>query len=134
MQWKDEYSVGVAEIDDQHKGIIELFSVIDSAIGNRERWSEVFFKLEQLRDHARFHFAVEESLMRMHGYPKLSEHIEQHKHFLAKLDQLQMTTLSHQVTMDTIHYLRNWYGEHMMDADQDYVRYIAGNAPKTTGA
>jgi hemerythrin len=134
MQWKDEYSVGVAEIDDQHKGFIELFSVIDSAIGNRERWSEVFFKLEQLRDHARFHFAVEESLMRMHGYPKLSEHIEQHKHFLAKLDQLQMTTLSRQVTMDTIHYLRNWYAEHMRDADHDYVRYIAGNAPTTTGA
>ncbi|MBI5006478.1 MAG: hemerythrin family protein [Nitrosomonadales bacterium] len=126
MQWKDEYSVGVAEIDDQHRGFIDLFSVIDSAIGNRERWSEVFFKLEQLREHARFHFAVEESLMRIHGYPKLQEHIDLHKHFLAKLDQLQMTTLSRQVTMDTVQYLRDWYTEHMQGADRDYVRYISG--------
>lgn len=134
MQWKDEYSVGVAEIDNQHKGFIDLFSTIDNAIGNRERWSEVFFKLEQLREHARFHFAVEESLMRMHSYPNLAEHIEQHKHFLAKLDQLQMTTLSRQVTMDTIQYLRSWYAEHMKVADHDYVRYITGNPPTTGGA
>ena len=77
MQWKDEYSVGVAEIDEQHKGVIELFTVIDTAIDNREGWSDVFFKLEQLREHARFHFALEESLMRMHDYPKQAEHVDQ---------------------------------------------------------
>ena len=127
MQWKDEYAVGVAEIDDQHKGVIELFSVIDAAIDNREGWSDVFFKLEQLRDHARFHFALEVSLMRMHDYPKQAEHVELHKHFLDKLDQLQMTTLSRQVTMNTINYLSNWYADHMQTQDRDFVRYIIDN-------
>ncbi|MBU1424542.1 MAG: hemerythrin family protein [Gammaproteobacteria bacterium] len=122
MQWKDEYSVGISEIDEQHKGIVELFTVIDAAIEARESWSEVFFKLEQLRDHARFHFAVEESLMRMHGYSKQVEHAGLHKHFLAKLDQLQMTTLSRQVTMNTINYLSKWYTEHMKTQDQDFIR------------
>jgi hypothetical protein len=64
MQWKDEYPVGIAWIGDQHKGVIDLFTVIDAAIENRESWSYIFFKLEQLREHARFHFAPEESLMR----------------------------------------------------------------------
>jgi hemerythrin-like metal-binding protein len=127
MQWKDEYSVGVAEIDDQHKGVFDLFAVIDAAIDNRESWSDVFFKLEQLREHARFHFALEVSLMRMHGYPKLAEHVDQHKHFLDKLDQLQMTTLSRQVTMNTINYLSNWYVDHMKVQDRDFVRYIVDN-------
>ena len=124
MQWKDEYSVGVAEIDEQHKGVIELFTVIDTAIDNREGWSDVFFKLEQLREHARFHFALEESLMRMHDYLKHAEHVDLHKHFLGKLDQLQMTTLSRQVTMNTINYLSNWYADHMQTHDRDFVRYI----------
>ncbi|HAF45640.1 MAG TPA: hypothetical protein DCK83_12105 [Gallionellaceae bacterium] len=124
MQWEDEYSVGVAELDDQHKGIIDLFTVINAAIDSREGWSDVFFKLEKLREHARFHFAVEVSLMRMHGYSKLAEHVEQHKHFLDKLDQLQMTTLSRQVTMNTIEYLGNWYSEHMKTQDREFVRYI----------
>ncbi len=124
MQWKDEYSVGVAEIDDQHKGIIDLFTLIDTAIESRASWSDVFFKLEKLRDHARFHFALEESLMRMHSYSKREEHAEQHKHFLDKLDQLQMTTLSRQVTMNTIDYLRTWYTEHMQTLDREFVRYI----------
>ena len=124
MQWKDEYSVGVDEIDDQHKGIAELFSMIDKAFESRESWSDVFFKLERLREHARFHFAVEESLMRIHGYSKLAEHVAQHKHFLDKLDQLQMTTLSRQVTMTTLSYLSNWYMEHMKTLDRDFVRYI----------
>ena len=127
MQWKDEYSVGVAEIDDQHKGVIDLFSVIDTAIEGRKSWSDVFFKIEQLREHARFHFALEESLMRMHGYSKQAEHVEQHKHFLDKLDQLQMTTLSRQVTMNTINYLSNWYADHMQTQDRDFVRYIIDN-------
>lgn len=124
MQWKDEYSVGIAEIDDQHKGVIEQISVINAAIDNREGWSDVFFKLEKLREHARFHFALEESLMRMHGYPKQAEHVELHKHFLDKLDQLQMTTLSRQVTMNTINYVSNWYTEHMKTQDKEFVRYI----------
>jgi hemerythrin-like metal-binding protein len=124
MQWKDEYSVGVVEIDEQHKGVIELFTVIDAAIENREGWSDVFFKLEKLREHARSHFAVEESLMRMHGYPKLAEHVDLHRHFLDKLDQLQMTTLSRQVTMNTINYVSNWYTDHMKTQDKDFVRYI----------
>ena len=131
MQWKDEYSVGIVEIDDQHKGFIDLFLLIDAAIGSRERWSDVFFKLEQLRDHARFHFAVEESLMRMHGYPEQAIHADLHREFMAKLDQLQMTTLSRQVTMDTVVFLRNWYEEHMKNADQAYVRHICGNIPAT---
>ena len=124
MQWKDEYSVGVAEIDDQHKGIIDQFTVINAAIDHREGWSDVFFKLEKLREHVRFHFALEESLMRMHGYSKQAEHVNQHKHFLDKLDQLQMTTLSRQVTMNTIDYLGNWYSEHMQTQDREFVRYI----------
>jgi hemerythrin len=127
MLWQDEFSVGIAEIDDQHKGVAELFSVIDAAIENREGWSDVFFKLEQLRDHARFHFALEEALMRMHGYSKLTEHIELHKHFLNKLDQLQMTTLSRHVTMNTINYLSNWYTEHMKTQDQSFVRHLVDN-------
>jgi hemerythrin len=127
MQWKDEYSVGITEIDDQHKGIIDLFSVINAAIEAREGWSDVFFKLEQLRDHARFHFALEESLMRMHSYSKHAEHVDQHKHFLDKLDQLQMTTLSRQVTMNTIHYLSNWYTDHMQTQDREFVSYLIDN-------
>jgi len=124
MQWQDEYSVGVAEIDDQHKRIADLFTLIDTAIESRAGWSDVFFKIEQLREHARFHFALEESLMRIHGYSKLAEHVAQHKHFLDKLDQLQMTTLSRQVTMTTLSYLSNWYMEHMKTLDRDFVRYI----------
>jgi hemerythrin len=65
--------------------------------------------------------------MRMHDYPKQAEHVDQHKHFLDKLDQLQMTTLSRQVTMNTINYLSNWYAEHMKMQDRDFVRYIIDN-------
>ncbi|MBU0622355.1 MAG: hemerythrin family protein [Gammaproteobacteria bacterium] len=124
MQWMEEYAVGVDEIDEQHKGIIDLFTVINTAIAQREGWADLFFKLEKLREHARFHFAIEESLMRMHSYPKHAEHAEQHRHFLDKLDQLQMTTLSRQVTMNTIDYLANWYPEHMKTLDRDFVRYL----------
>ena len=131
MQWKDEYSVGIAEIDDQHRGIVDLFIVINAAIDHRESWSDVFFKLEQLREHARFHFAVEESLMHIHGFAKQPEHVEQHKHFLDKLDQLQMTTLSRQVTMNTIHYLRGWYTEHLKTHDKDFVRHLVDSGKVT---
>ncbi len=124
MQWKDEYSIGVAEIDEQHKGVTDLLSLIDKAIEKRESWTDIFFKLEQLREHARFHFALEEALMRMHGYPKQAEHANLHKHFLDKLDQLQMTTLSHVVTMKTIEYLSTWYADHMKTQDREFVRYI----------
>jgi hemerythrin len=65
--------------------------------------------------------------MRMHGYSKHAEHVDQHKHFLDKLDQLQMTTLSRQVTMNAIHYLSEWYADHLKTQDREFVRDIIDN-------
>lgn len=68
MEWKKEYSVGIHEIDKQHKTLIESISGIEPAVAQYDLRS-ADAALVCLADLAHAHFALEEILMRIHDYP-----------------------------------------------------------------
>jgi long-subunit acyl-CoA synthetase (AMP-forming) len=68
MKWSDEYSVGIQEIDDQHKKLISMFAAVEESIVSAGSWSDIHYGLVTLKEFARSHFLLEQALMRMSGY------------------------------------------------------------------
>ena len=68
MHWRDEYLLGIQEIDNQHKTLIGLFDAIEEAVKQGKNWTTTYFHIAELRDYARFHFACEEALMRVFNF------------------------------------------------------------------
>ena len=68
VEWSDELSVGVEEIDEQHKVLVGLVNEMHEAIHQRHGSEVVQEILAKLADYTRIHFAVEESLMRILNY------------------------------------------------------------------
>ena len=128
MHWKAEYSVGIDEIDKQHRVLLDYFSLIEDAVAAGGSWSSLHFILIQLRDYARIHFSVEETLMHMFAYPGAAEHVSLHQGFFAKLKELEQLSLTTDVTKGTVDFLHNWLLDHIMGADKGYARHIAGGA------
>ena len=128
MQWKDEYSVGIEDIDKQHRVLLDYFTLIEDSIGGGGNWSSLHFILVQLHDFARIHFAVEETLMHMFGYPGTSDHIGLHQGFFAKLKEIEQQSLKTDVTKGTVEFLHQWLLEHITVADKGYGRHIANGA------
>ncbi len=125
MQWTEEFSIGIAEIDQQHMILVDCITLIEDAVGSQARWSAVHASLGRLADFARIHFAVEESLMRILEYPEHEQHTEQHRRFSYELMALQEKSLKADVSGEMVGFLGKWLREHIDTSDRHYAEYVA---------
>lgn len=123
MEWKEEYLVGIHEIDAQHKTLTECISSIERAVAQYDRQS-ADAALARLADLAQAHFTLEESLMRILDYPRLEEHADDHKQFSVQLRTLQERSLTTDVFKDRIEALQTWWGSHVQRHDKSYALHF----------
>ncbi|HMC13097.1 MAG TPA: bacteriohemerythrin [Gallionellaceae bacterium] len=128
MEWKDEYSVGILEVDNQHKLLLRSFSVIEESLKLNQGWSSTHYAIDELIQLAHMHFSFEEALMRMYGYPGLEVHQREHQHFFAKLDDIERLSLEKHVEMEMVQFLKGWVTSHILGSDQGYTKHIFSGA------
>ena len=134
VEWSDELSVGVEEIDEQHKVLVGLVNEMHEAIHQRHGSEVVREILGKLADYTRIHFAVEESLMRILGYPGYEEHKEQHEELLAHVVELveKVDSGKTAIGFELMHFLKIWLTKHIMESDKEYGDHFlsAGASPR----
>lgn len=128
MKWSDEYSVGIREIDDQHKKLLKMFAAIEESIESAGSWSDIHYGLVTLKEFAKSHFLLEQALMRMFGYTGLASHMTTHSHFFEKLEQMEHRSLGASAKQETIEFLCDWFKNHICKTDKDYADYILSGA------
>ena len=124
MEWKEEYSVGIPEIDAQHQTLAGCIALLETAVTTQQRWSAVHSALVRLADFVRIHFAVEESLLRIHRYPEFERHVREHLEFADQVRQLQERSLRVDVSEEMVAFIQNWWHEHIMTSDKHYAAYL----------
>lgn len=134
MQWKDEYSVGIEEIDDQHKTLLELIAAFEHAVEQDAHWNTVQPLVARTREFVKFHFAVEESLMRIVGYPGYTEHRAEHEAVLEHLAALEHRVLRQETKGELKQMMRAWLFRHIINSDQPFARYALDGFPRLKGA
>ncbi len=135
LEWKDEYLLGVPEVDMQHKRIFDCFvTIAEGGLTKQDRWV-ADSSFVQLLGLLQGHFALEESLMRILGYPALERHIEEHRQFNAELHDLAQKSLrtKESVSREMIKVFQKWQREHIMKSDRHYADYFLGSARKSMG-
>ena len=134
VEWSDVLSVGIEEIDAQHKVLVGLVNEMHEAIHQRHGSEVVGDILEQLADYTRIHFAVEESLMRILGYPGYEEHKLEHEELIQHVHELQhkVETGKTSIGFELMLFLKGWLTNHIMESDQQYAEFFieAGAKPK----
>lgn len=128
-RWHDEYSVGIEEIDHQHKDLIHCISSLEQAVDKgdeKQRWSAIHYAIVQLSDYTRIHFSVEESLMHILDFPEREAHMDQHKMFVTYLRDIERKSITQDVRQDDIvSFLRNWLLTHVLSEDKKYAEFFA---------
>lgn len=126
VKWSDDLSVGIQEIDEQHKVLVNLLNDMHDAI-HQHRGTEACREiLERLARYTEIHFAVEESLMRLFDYPDYEAHKAEHEQLIKELKDLQgrMAESGHSVTFQLLHFLKLWLTKHIMESDQEYTQFF----------
>ena len=122
FEWSDGYSVGVQEIDEQHKELVGLLNQLHSAIREHHGSEASRRILDELADYTRTHFMVEESLMRVSNYPEFENHKRNHEELIAQVQALQEKLDSGQaaITFELLHFLKVWLTRHINEADKHF--------------
>ena len=128
MEWKDEYSLGILEIDNQHKLLMNSFSVIEESIKLDLGWSNTHYAIVELIKVAHMHFAFEEALMRMFGYPGSDAHKKEHQSFFDDLENIEHLALKETARIEIVDFMKNWLASHILVNDRGYANHIFSGA------
>lgn len=124
--WDDEYSIGIAEIDQQHKQIFATMQSLHQAMLAGKSGTRVEPALLELIQVSDMHFRTEEVLMAFHHFPDLENHRSEHRLITG---QLQTFLEDHRsgragLIVDMLEYLEDWQGIHVMQHDMRYRDYL----------
>ena len=122
VEWSDDLSVGIEEIDVQHQVLVRLINEMHEAIHQRHGSEVVRDVLGRLADYTKIHFAVEESLMRILGYPDYEAHKVQHEALVESMHELQhkVETGKTAIGFELMHFLKVWLTKLIMESDRQY--------------
>lgn len=116
LTWCDETMLlGVGEMDDTHKELVDLLSALDGASG-----ANFVALFDKLVGHTEEHFANESRLMNASSCPARQEHEADHRRVLAELKQFQLHMRKGRTSFAR-EYLRNrlpeWFEMHLATMD-----------------
>ncbi len=126
ITWTEDFSVGIARIDEQHKRLIQMINRLIAEPQTTTKSETVSDLLNDMTNYAFEHFATEEELMREHNYPHLEEHVAQHRAFRKKtVDFCSATMLDVEAVPETmLYYLRDWLVEHILKSDMAFKPFF----------
>jgi len=125
IEWSSALSMGIKDIDAQHKHFIGIINKTKEAVdagATREAQKKV---LDDLIGYARYHFETEEKYFEKFKYPYAQEHINEHAKLLAQVivfyDQFES---GENVSLELLSFLKAWLADHLKKHDRKYSDYF----------
>jgi len=126
LEWQNEYSVGVEEIDDQHRSLLNTINTILEEQRVRYDASKFSPALYSLIHYAYTHFATEERYLLKVHFPDLKQHVLEHIDFIMKTLSLALKVESSgdEPRLELLRYLKEWYSNHVLGTDRKYIPFL----------
>lgn len=126
LTWNDRLSVGIREMDQQHKRLVDLINQLYDAMGMGKGDNVKSVVLNDLLTYTRVHFAAEERLMEKHAYPHFARHKQLHDELTEQVlhlnERLETGQMVASVTL--ANFLRDWLQTHITQEDKKYGQFI----------
>jgi hemerythrin len=126
LSWDDGYSVGIKEIDEQHKELINLINLLYEAMSAGKGDQVLGEIMERLVIYTQTHFVTEERLMVEYQFPGYAEHKAEHDDLIGQVAIIhrQYKEGAAGLTMQILIFLEDWLVEHILGVDQLYKAFL----------
>lgn len=120
LAWSDMFSVGVKELDEQHKKLLDIANRLDDAKQGEAERAVLGEILDDLVGYTKTHFAYEERLMERYHYSLAQRHKREHADLVkAAVDfQQRFACQDAALTDQVMGLLRDWLSRHIMNSDR----------------
>jgi diguanylate cyclase (GGDEF)-like protein/hemerythrin-like metal-binding protein len=127
--WGEEFYTGIAEIDEQHHGLVDLINRLGDTAVENQSFGDVTIELvfKQLTDYATHHFVAEEAIMRRAGLDRrhVVPHLKAHENFTEDLCAMWNSRAALNNSAEVFHaFLTSWLCLHVLGSDQEMARQI----------
>ena len=118
--WDDCCKTGIAEIDQDHEGLVNLINDLYEAMQDGSGGALLLPIFSALKHYTETHFAKEERYMLKCNAPDQEKHIQEHKMMVAKLADLERRHRSGEaaISLQALTFLRDWLKNHICVVDQ----------------
>jgi len=127
IEWQDEYTVGVKELDNQHRNLLDIINILLKEQSDKYEASKFKSALTSLIHYAYTHFATEERYLLEARFPNLNQHVLEHIDFIMKTLglALKVEVNRDESRAELLRYLQDWYSSHVLVTDRQYIPFLA---------
>ena len=126
IEWNASYSIGIDEIDDHHKILLELLDRLYCLKLQENNKDELSNLLYELIDYSNYHFSAEERLMIKYDYPNIDHHILEHVDFANTMMTYEKMIVEDNdyIPDDVFDFVKRWLLEHILNTDIKMGQFI----------
>jgi hemerythrin len=126
IDWKEEFSVGVREFDNQHKKLVDIANKLHDAmrIGQSRNVMDDIFK--ELVEYTKEHFKNEEIYFDKYAYPDGEKHKIEHTSLVDKVSEYynQHVSGNRFLSVEVMDFLKDWLLKHIAGSDKTYGKFF----------
>jgi hemerythrin-like metal-binding protein len=127
IAWSDVLSVGVPEMDDEHRQFISRVNELNKAIIESEDKTTVERMMDLMLMEAAHHFWHEQALLARWKYPETAAHIAKHAELTAQFERVMKefaeTDISFVWALKGLH-VKQLLVEHLLKEDMKYRDFL----------
>lgn len=126
IDWNADFSVNVAEIDNQHQKLVGMINQLNDAMKQRKGKDVLGAIINNLFAYTATHFETEEKYFTQLHYPDTDNHKELHRNFVKKVSEFKNGHDGGQValTVEVMRFLKDWLSSHIQGADRKYAPWF----------
>lgn len=120
IEWRDEFKVGVASVDHEHRELIALLNELHAGVEGSADKEPVSRFLGEVYARIAAHFALEEQVMRERRYDQLDDHKADHERLLDEIRDIMdryEADDGYDYRDELSSHLRDWFTGHFKSKD-----------------
>ena len=127
FRWRDEYSVKVKVIDEQHKNLFRIGRKLYDILNKDRSYDDISRIFDELKNYAVYHFNEEEKHMKKFDYGDYENHKKEHDFFIEKVNELweeRSSIEDYEITLEILTFVEKWIENHILKTDQRYSGFF----------
>jgi hemerythrin len=127
ITWKEDFRLGIDEIDKQHKRLFDIANEAYDLLKNEfaiDKYDHIVDIIKELKDYTIYHFDYEEDYMKSIGFKKLLSHKVLHDDFKEKINNIDLDKIDQnqdEYIKDILNFLVDWIEKHILKDDRLYA-------------